>query len=111
MSKEHWNTPEGYRVNSYCTSCGKDFYSDRLFDKHRTGIHAYTYSEGLKLDPPKEDGRRCMDEEEMNKIGMRPMTEQEMSATKRHAHRIGYGIEMWFDPIEHAKSQEKFSKA
>jgi hypothetical protein len=24
------------------------------------GKHAYTYEEGLKTDPPREDGRRCL---------------------------------------------------
>jgi hypothetical protein len=30
------------------------------FDNHRVGKHAYMHSEGLKLDPPVEDGRRCL---------------------------------------------------
>ena len=101
------DTPEGYKVNSFCTSCGKDFAGDSYFDKHRTGKHQYSYSEGLKFDPPVEDGRRCMTEEEMNEIGLRAMTEEEMKATQRHAHRVGYGIEMWFDPSE----RERMSKS
>lgn len=29
-----------------CRSCGLDFASVEAFDSHRTGTHAYTYSEG-----------------------------------------------------------------
>jgi hypothetical protein len=79
-----------------------------LFAQHFTGKHEYTYSEGLKLDPPEENGRRCKTSVELIiNDGMRPMTDDEMAATKRHAHRVGFGIEMWFDPIEHAKAQER----
>jgi hypothetical protein len=41
-------------------SCGGDFTSVRLFDAHRVGAHAYLYAEGLKREPPREDGRRCL---------------------------------------------------
>lgn len=106
MSTIHWHTPEGYKVSSYCTSCGKDFSHDGLFDRHRIGTHEYTYSEGLKLDPPKVDGRRCKTEQEMMKSGMRMMTPEEMLGSRRHAHRVGFGIEMWFDPAELARMRE-----
>jgi hypothetical protein len=43
-----------------CRSCNKDFGSVSAFDAHRVGKHAYTYSEGVKMEPMKEDGRRCL---------------------------------------------------
>jgi len=52
-----------------CSVCGLDFTSVRDFDSHRVGVHAYTYAQGLKLDPPVEDGRRCLDKEEMYSTG------------------------------------------
>lgn len=42
----------------------------RAFDGHRVGVHEYLYSEGLRLDPPREDGRRCRDEAEMLEHGL-----------------------------------------
>jgi hypothetical protein len=53
-----------------CRSCGCDFASVSAFDRHRVGVHEYTYSEGLKLEPPREDGRRCMDADELAGAGM-----------------------------------------
>jgi hypothetical protein len=52
-----------------CRSCGCDFASVSAFDRHR-GVHQYTYSVGLKLEPPREDGRRCMNAEELAGAGM-----------------------------------------
>lgn len=101
--------PPGYRVSSYCTSCGRDFVGDSYFDQHRTGTHEYTYSEGLNRDPPVEDGRRCMDVEEMRASGLRPMGDEEMRASKRHSHRAGYGVELWGDPAEVARTREALS--
>ena len=40
-----------------CRSCGCDFARVSAFDRHRVGVHEYTYSEGLKLEPPAR-GRR-----------------------------------------------------
>jgi hypothetical protein len=54
-----------------CRSCGQDFTSVRGFDKHRVGVHLYTYSEGLKLAPPREDGRRCLAVDELEDAGFR----------------------------------------
>ena len=54
---------------NYCTSCRRDFAAVRAFDAHRVGKHAYTYSEGLKLNPPREDGRRCLHQTEMVERG------------------------------------------
>jgi hypothetical protein len=53
-----------------CTTCKADFASVSAFDKHRVGKHAYTYLEGIKMDPPREDGRRCLDSDEMLERGM-----------------------------------------
>jgi hypothetical protein len=52
-----------------CRSCGEDFGSAGLFDRHRIGKHAYTFGEGLRMDPPREDGRRCLDAGEMRELG------------------------------------------
>ena len=35
------------------------------FDAHRVGKHEYTFREGMAMTPSREDGRRCLDEEEM----------------------------------------------
>jgi hypothetical protein len=53
-----------------CRACGEDFASVAAFDRHRVGVHTYTFTQGLLLDPPVEDGRRCMDEEELYAAGM-----------------------------------------
>lgn len=47
-----------------CGACGVDFTTVRAFDRHRVGVHAYTYSEGVKMEPMREDGRRCLRREE-----------------------------------------------
>ena len=52
-----------------CRSCGADFSATWLFDKHRVGKHTYLFTEGLRMDPPREDGRRCLDAEEMRGLG------------------------------------------
>jgi hypothetical protein len=49
-----------------CRSCGCDFASVSGFDRHRAGSYQYTFSEGLELDPLREDGRRCLDADEMH---------------------------------------------
>ena len=43
-----------------CTACGLVFNSDGGFDAHRVGKHAYTFLEGMRMEPPREDGRRCL---------------------------------------------------
>ena len=48
-----------------CRSCGLDFAYLSAFDGHRVGEHDYTFAEGLRMDPPREDGRRCLGEDEM----------------------------------------------
>lgn len=52
-----------------CSPCGQDFNSVKLFDRHRVGRHAYTLSEGLKMEPPRDDGRRCLSVPEMSALG------------------------------------------
>ena len=52
-----------------CSPCGLDFATVPDFDSHRVGVHAYTYHEGLKFDPPVEDGRRCLTLDEMKAAG------------------------------------------
>jgi hypothetical protein len=53
-----------------CRSCDQDFASVAAFDQHRVGVHAYSYWEGLRMDPPVENGRRCLAPEEMRERGM-----------------------------------------
>ena len=48
-----------------CRSCGEDFGSEAAFSAHRVGDHAYTLTEGLKQDPPVENGRRCLSTREL----------------------------------------------
>jgi hypothetical protein len=49
-----------------CSGCSQDFTSLALFDRHRVSVYSYSYSEGAQLFPPREDGRRCLDAEEMS---------------------------------------------
>ena len=58
-----------------CGACSEDFASVKLFDRHRVGVHAYTLSEGLRLDPPRDDGRRCLAASEMIDNGWERNTE------------------------------------
>ena len=46
-----------------CCACKTDFASVRLFDAHRVGVHEYLWS------PEREDGRRCLDADEMEAKG------------------------------------------
>lgn len=102
--------PKGYPVSSFCTNCGNDFAADWLFDLHRIGVHEYTYSEGLNFNPPLEDGRRCMTEEEMLNANMRPMTEDEKKATMRHNLRSGFNVALWFNPDETHRARAAFGR-
>ena len=77
-----------------CSACGRDFSALRYFDAHRVGVHAYTYWEGLRRDPPVEDGRRCLDVEEMRSLGW---------ALDRNGR--------WSDPARVAMTRELFGKA
>lgn len=50
-----------------CRNCDQDFVTVEAFDEHRVGVHAYTFAEGLKLGV--EDGRRCLDVDELAGMG------------------------------------------
>jgi len=50
------------------------------------------------MDPPREDGRRCLYPDEMLALGWRPFTEEELAASTRDRKRAGFGVELWFDP-------------
>ncbi len=56
---------------NYCRNCEQDFSSIAAFDKHRVGVHAYTYSEGVAMEPMREDGRRCLTTDELRASGFR----------------------------------------
>jgi len=92
-----------YEPSSYCTTCGRDFANDALFDRHRVGKHEHVWS----LEHP--DGRRCMDVDEMLSAGLRPLSEVEMESTQRHRHRVGFGIEMWVDPDKLRMARERLT--
>jgi hypothetical protein len=102
--------PDGYRPLAYCRDCGRDFSGDSLFDRHRVGVHAYTLAEGLQHDPPVEDGRRCLDDDELREFGLRPMTDDEMRASRRDRHRAGYGVELWTNPAEAERIRRAYSE-
>lgn len=71
-----------------CSGCGQDFTSTQLFDAHRTGVYVYSLEQGLKLDPPCEDGRRCLDADEMTAKGW------ELNDRGR-----------WLEPVKHRPSE------
>ena len=52
-----------------CRTCGSDFSSVEAFDAHRIGSYAYTFDDGLQLEAPREDGRRCLATEELSSGG------------------------------------------
>lgn len=52
-----------------CGACGQDFGSVAAFDEHRVGEHDYLFSEGVQMEPPRYDGRRCLDVSEMEARG------------------------------------------
>lgn len=66
-----------------CRSCGEDFSSVEGFDRHRVGVHEYLWS------PEREDGRRCLDVEEIVSLGW------EQNAQGR-----------WFDPERVARARD-----
>jgi hypothetical protein len=71
-----------------CSGCRNDFTSTRLFDAHRVGTYAYDWS------PDHEDGRRCLDSEEMQAKGW---AEDDRGR--------------WTDPVRVQASREAFAKA
>ena len=54
---------------NFCSSCRQDFGSVSAFDAHRIGKHAYTYPEGVAMEPMREDGRRCLRSSELTAAG------------------------------------------
>jgi hypothetical protein len=56
-------------ADNVCAACGENFGSVDLFDRHRVGTHDYTLTEGLRMEPPREDGRRCLSADEMRERG------------------------------------------
>jgi hypothetical protein len=58
------------KPSNECGACGLDFTSLTAFDVHRVGKHGYSYSEGVKMDPMREDGRRCRTPDELKALGM-----------------------------------------
>ena len=77
-----------------CSGCGQDFTSTLLFDAHRVGRYHYTLEQGLRLDPPREDGRRCLDVDEMTAKGW----------AQDDRGR-------WTDPVRVQASREAFARA
>lgn len=57
------------KPKNMCSLCGEDFDALSGFDAHRVGTHEYTYSEGVQMDPMREDGRRCLSANEMTSLG------------------------------------------
>lgn len=83
MKKEH--------PTNQCGACHEDFSSLELFDRHRVGVHDYTFKEGLDMNPPREDGRRCLDPTEMAERGWRLNDRQ-----------------LWFDPVRSSRAAQAF---
>jgi hypothetical protein len=55
---------------TFCRACRHDYTNAAAFDRHRVGRHDYTLTEGLRMEPLREDGRRCLDADEMIEAGM-----------------------------------------
>lgn len=75
-----------------CGSCGLDFTSVSAFDRHRVGVHEYKFSEGQRMDPPREDGRRCLVPSELRDKGFKQNERGQ-----------------WFDPARRDAAREFFS--
>jgi hypothetical protein len=101
---------DGYPPLAYCRGCGRDLSGETLFDHHRVGVHEYMFAEGLRRDPPVDDGRRCFDENELRELGLRPMADEEIRASSRHSHRTGLGVELWVDAAVAERLRAAFPK-
>ena len=77
-----------------CFGCRQDSTSLGLFDRHRVGVYEYTFEQGLRLDPSRKDGRRCLDADEMTARGW---------ALNDRGR--------WLDPVRLQASREAFAKA
>jgi hypothetical protein len=71
---------------NYCRACREDFASLSAFDAHRTGKHTHTFREGLERG--RENGRRCLDPDELEAMGW---------------HQDGQG--RWKLPLSEAQAQ------
>jgi hypothetical protein len=67
-----------------------------LFERHRVGKHGYTYSERLKLDPPAEDGRRCLSPDEFEAAGL------ELDGRRRWTLAKSEAQQAWFASLSEA---------
>jgi len=56
--------PRPARPVNWCASCGQDFTSLEYFDRHRVGEHGLDW-------PEHENGRRCLDIDELGASGFR----------------------------------------
>jgi hypothetical protein len=74
-----------HRPLNGCGQCHQDFTSLRLFEAHRVGDQGLDYTEH-------ENGRRCLDTEEMQTRGW----------TQNDKGR-------WYDPAEAERARERFS--
>jgi hypothetical protein len=72
-----------------CRACDQDFASLEAFDRHRVGVHQYTFQEGMRMVPSREDGRRCLHPEEMPGRGMsvNPMGRWQIDARVERARK------------------------
>ena len=53
------------KPKNQCALCFLDFASVEAFDRHKVGVHAYTFIEGMRMTPARDDGRRCLDTAEL----------------------------------------------
>jgi hypothetical protein len=66
-----------------CRACGEVFGGLDAFDTHRVGTHQYTSTEGLAMNPPREDGRRCLSTWEMEERGFGKTARGRWSISRR----------------------------
>jgi hypothetical protein len=94
--------PVGYPPSAACSTCGRDFSGTRWFDAHRLG--EYGHQNGHP------DGRRCATVEELRAMGLRPMSDERMRASRRHRSRAGWGVEVWHHPDEAERMRAAFRR-
>jgi hypothetical protein len=83
----------GFPIRNLCRSCGEDFVSEEIFGRHKVGVHEYLYAEGIAMEPAREDGRRCLDAEEM----------------EERRWRVGERGQ-WFDPVRTSRAATAFRR-
>ena len=97
------------RGDNLCTGCFQNFAGVRAFDLHRIGRHDYTFLEGTKMDPPRWDGRRCRDVEEMQALGWWKMTAEGRWSV---SPLLGQNVQSWAaKPKQAARSRQKATLA